>query len=341
VITRHATPNIPLLVADLLLLLTISAVTAAAQTPRSSEQQTDAQPTVVMQSPMATAPSIRADDLQCTGFIEYAPDRNPRQIVGGEEEQEQNIYAEGDVVYVNAGQQQGVTVGQEYHVVRPRGRFTSKFSKKDGNLGVYTQELGRLRVTEVKDRVSVAVISRACDNILLGDLLRPVMQRVSPVRRDAGRLNRFADPSGKQTGRIVLARDGREMLSRSQIVFIDLGYEDNLKTGQYLTIYRPVGTPNVAQFRDAEISSNASSGFGSDRFRGGKFSNKAQRVQDETGFSMINPPINTPTIKRRRPTPPRKIVGEMVVLDVQSRTATAVITLVAQEIHTGDFVEVQ
>ncbi len=339
-ITRHATPNIPMLVAGLLLPLTISAVTAAAQTLTPSGQQTDAQSTVMMQSPMATAPGIRADDLQCTGFIEYAPDRNPRQIVGGEEEQEQNIYAEGDIVYINAGLQQEVTVGQEYHIVRPRGRFTSKFSKKDGNLGVYTQELGRLRVTEVKDRVSVAVIRRVCDNILLGDLLRPVMERVSPVRR-AGLLNRFADPSGKQTGRIVLARDGREILSRSQIVFIDLGYEDNLKTGQYLTIYRPVGTPNVAQFSDAEISINASSGFGSDRFRGGKFSNKAQRVQDETGFSVINPPTNSPTIKGRRPTPPRKIVGEMIVLDVQSRTATAIITLVAQEIHPGDFVEVQ
>jgi hypothetical protein len=38
---------------------------------------------------------------------------------------------------------------------------------------------------------------------------------------------------------------------------------------------------------------------------------------------------------------PRKIVGEMVVLNVQARTATAVITRVAQEIHTGDFVEVK
>jgi hypothetical protein len=38
---------------------------------------------------------------------------------------------------------------------------------------------------------------------------------------------------------------------------------------------------------------------------------------------------------------PRKVVGEAVVLNVQSRTATVVITRVAQEIHTGDFVEVK
>jgi hypothetical protein len=38
---------------------------------------------------------------------------------------------------------------------------------------------------------------------------------------------------------------------------------------------------------------------------------------------------------------PRKVVGEMVVIDVQARTATAIITRVALEAHTGDWVEIQ
>jgi hypothetical protein len=38
---------------------------------------------------------------------------------------------------------------------------------------------------------------------------------------------------------------------------------------------------------------------------------------------------------------PRKIVGEIVVLDVNVRTATAIITRVAAEVHTGDWVEIQ
>ena len=37
----------------------------------------------------------------------------------------------------------------------------------------------------------------------------------------------------------------------------------------------------------------------------------------------------------------RKIVGELVVIDVQTRTATAIITRVAGEVHTGDLVEIQ
>ena len=34
-------------------------------------------------------------------------------------------------------------------------------------------------------------------------------------------------------------------------------------------------------------------------------------------------------------------VGEIVILNVKEKTATAVITRTAQEIHTGDWVEVQ
>jgi hypothetical protein len=51
--------------------------------------------------------------------------------------------------------------------------------------------------------------------------------------------------------------------------------------------------------------------------------------------------VKTIKLKRSRPPVPRKVVGELVVLRVEGRTATAVVTRTAQEIHTGDAVEVQ
>jgi hypothetical protein len=234
-----------------------------------------------------------------------------------------------------------VTVGQEFSVVRPRGQFKSSFSKKHGWLGVYTQELGRLRVTDVKDRVSVAVVTNSCETILLGDLLRAASERVSPREKQEAVIDRFTDPSGKPRGRIVLARDGQEMPSVSQVVYIDLGTEDNIKPGDFLTIYRPVGRGNITRFRDEEITPAASGGFESDRFKGGKFSIKAQRVKDPNNNGVYGPIISSIDVKNDRPRLPRKIVGEMVVLSVQRRTATAVITRVAQEVHTGDHVELQ
>jgi hypothetical protein len=38
---------------------------------------------------------------------------------------------------------------------------------------------------------------------------------------------------------------------------------------------------------------------------------------------------------------PRKIVRSNGDIDVQTRTATAIITRVAAEVHTGDWVEIQ
>jgi hypothetical protein len=135
----------------------------------------------------------------------------------------------------------------------------------------------------------------------------------------------------------MMARDNRELVTRNDIVYIDLGSEDQIKRGDYLTIYRPLGTGNITRVDNDELAHNRSIGFESNRFRGGGFSSQATRAKD----SNEGRPITTREVKRDRPLMPRKIVGEMVVIDVQARTATAIITRVASEVHTGDWVEIQ
>jgi hypothetical protein len=292
----------------------------------------------------AAGPVASRTELYCAGFIQYAPAPLNPEIVGAEQEQEQRVYSEGDYVYINAGSQQGVSVGQEFAIVRPRGRVTSKFTNKKGWLGVFTLDVGHLRVVSVKERASVALITDSCETVLQGDLLRQINNRVATTERPRVELDRFANPTGKQRGRIVLARDGREYLTTNQIVFIDLGAEDNVRAGDYLTVYRPVGSGNVTRMENEEIARSQSSGFESDRFKGGKFSIQSQRTKDYSntpGVFFKDEPMTTTEIKKRRPSLPRKIVGEMVILNVQTRTATAVITRIAEEINTGDFVEVQ
>ncbi len=327
----------------LVLLAIISSLTMSSVGAQTREQRPTAErPPVVApaqtQAPQADA--TRESEFECSGFIEHQPPASRLEIIGAEEEQEQRHFAEGDYLYISGGTQAGVRVGDEYSVVRPRGRFKSPVSRKGGSLGMYTQQVGRLRVVNVKQNVSVALVTRTCDDILLGDLLRVAPQRTKPFIRAEASLDRFAEPSGKQQGRILMARDGRELLSRDHVVFIDLGAEDNIKAGDYLTVYRPLGTGDISRFRDEEVTPNRSHGFQSDRFGGGgKYSNKAQRVKDPVNGD--NSIINTPELMARRPVMPRKIVGEIVIINVEGRTATAVVTRTAQEIHTGDFVEVQ
>lgn len=319
---------------------------ASAQTPGAQPRPAPTpRPTVILPKDEGPARVAGRTDLYCAGYIQYVPFPTPAlQIVGAEQEQERRAYSQGDVVYINAGARQNVSVGQTFSVVRPRGKLTSKFTRKKGYLGVYVRELGQLRVIEVKERISVAVVETSCEVMLSGDLIQPSPQRLSPTGRPETALDRFADPSGKQTGRIVLARDSREMVSRDQIVFIDLGAEDSIKAGDYFTVYRPVGKGNITTFENEEIAPPKNGGFDSDSFGGGKYSIQSQRTKDypnTPGLYIRDDAITTHEIKRRRPTPPRKVVGELVVLSVQTRTATAIITRVEQEVHTGDYVELQ
>jgi hypothetical protein len=280
----------------------------------------------------------RGNNLTCAGYIQTANVNVAPEVVGGEQEQEQRVYTQGDFIYMRGGANAGIRENDRFRVTRPRGRFRSPFSRK-GDLGIYVQEVATARVVRVKSEVSVLEIENACETVLLGDLLVPANDQSAPLRREQRTLDRFADPTGKANGRIVLARDSREALARDQIVYIDLGAEDGIKSGDYLTIYRPLGRGKISRYDDEqEVARPEDAGFESTVFRGGKFSNQAPRKK----FKDAEGPIaSTRDVKLRRPRMPRKIVGEIVILNVKERTATAVITQTAQEIHTGDYVELQ
>ena len=302
-------------------------------------QPREQQATVILPETRRPAPAARQSEMACAGMIEQAAQAAVGQIVGAEQEAQRQNFGEGHLLFIDAGAQAGVRPGQEFAVVRPRGQFRSKFSRKGGPLGVYTQEVGRVRVVRVRDRVSVVEVTLACTDLLVGDQLRPAQERPVPQARAELALDRFAEPTGKQAGRIVLARAGREVVSRDDVVFVDLGAEDGVKPGDYLTVFRPQGHGTMVETPE-EGAANARRGFESEEFRGGGFSIQTQRVRDVNG-SKYGETVKTPSVRRHRPEVPRKVVGELIVLRVEGRTATAVVTRVAQEIHTGDAVEVQ
>ena len=315
--------------------------------PLDASGQTDPQtkrPKPEVESPTAPVDvGVGRSNLECAGYFRLPPPNGLPQIVGGEQEQEKKVYATGDIVYLDAGAQQGIKEGQEFHVIRPRGFVERVYRKKKGNLGVFVQEIGQLRVIRVKERVSVAQVNFACDPILLGDLLTGVPDRATPERARTVVIDRFGDPNGKPTGRVMMARDGREMVAVGDLIYVDIGAEDQAAAGDYLTIYRKLGTGNLGVIKNEELARRSDTGFGSEKYRGGTFSQQAQRskdIKDEQG-QYRHSPIKTTEIKNKRPEMPRKVVGEAMILNVQMRTATAIILRTAQEVHTGDYVEIK
>ena len=277
------------------------------------------------------------NNVYCAGYVQHSPIDTSRKLVGAVEEQEQFLYAQNNFVYLNVGANRGAKVGDVMSVVRPKGQVNTRWTRK-GDLGFYVQELGTVEIVRVKAEVSVARVKNSCDNFLLGDLVQPSEVRVAPVYSQRPALDLFGDPNGKATGRLFMSRDNAEMLTRDYIVYIDLGREDNVQVGDYLTIFRPLGDGNPYFGDWGESVSARDDGYQSFEYRGGKFSNQAARKRGDNARGKV---VTTDDAKEDRPSRIRKVVGEMVILNVKERTATAVITRTAQEIHTGDWVEVQ
>lgn len=314
----------------LFLVLFVLAANAFAQKPAPT-------PRVIYNQDTRQTPIAGSNNLYCAGYVETGTVNIGNKIVGAEFEQDQHIFKQGDNLYINMGANRGVKVGDMFSVIRPRGPVETRWTKKK-NLGFYVQEVGAIEVVNVKSEVSVARIVTSCDNFLLGDLLQPVPSRTSPVFEQRPALDPFANSSGKASGRIFMARDEQELLGRDQIVYIDLGSDDKVKVGDYLTIYRPLGTGNIFD-RDADESVSArEEGFQSEEYRGGKFSNQAARKAGNKADGRV---ITTERAKRERPKNLRNVVGEIVILNVKEKTATAVIVRTRQEVHTGDNVELQ
>lgn len=275
------------------------------------------------------------NNLYCAGYVQTSPIDTSRTVIGGFNEQDGFLYAENDEIYVNAGANRGVKEGDLMSVVRPRGQVSTRWSNKNG-LGFYVQEVGVVEVVRVKTEYSIVRAKTSCDTFLLGDLVRPYQERTSPEYAKRAELDRFADPSGKARGRVFMARDNQQMVTRDQIVYVDLGAEDNVRAGDYLTFYRPLGKGNLFH-GPPESASARSYGYSSLTYRGGKFSNQTPRKSGEQARGRV---VTSQKAKEGRPEI-RKVVGEGMIVNVKERTATVVITRTVQEIHTGDWVEVQ
>ena len=303
-----------------------------AQNPMGpTERQRRTGPELVLPTQALDAGLGRAN-VQCAGYFRASDLPRLPQIVGGEQEQEKIIYATGDFVYLDAGEQQGIRNGQRFQIIRPRGKPIKVHRQKTGYMGAYIQEIGELSVVRVFPAVSVAQITFACETALEGDLLTGVPDRVSPEYLRGKPFDRFAQPASNTVGRVMMAKDGREMLGPGDTVYVDLGQEDNIAVGKRLIIYRKLGTGNL-NVRTYDLARRGSVGFESDHYRGGGFSMMAKRSSGSEGS-----PVTTSKIRDRRPAMPWKIVGEAMILNVQDRTATAIITSSVQEVHTGDFV---
>lgn len=275
--------------------------------------------------PSQEDPVVKRADIYCTGYISEAQPRLDLQVVGGDKENQQNAFAQGDVVFLNQGRKAGVQPGAVYYILRPLGEFKHPFKKK--KLGHFVRELGMLRVFEVQDHTATAEITVSCDSVELGDVLKPYEEQVGPAPREARPLARYGEGSNSTKGQIVMSPTYREYLAANQVVYIDLGTRQGVRPGDYFTIYRKINSrEGIAKMPDYDVVNGHDKGYGSKHWKGGDYASSATRETREK-------------VKRERPEIPRKVLGELIVLKVNRTAAVALITRTNAEVNIGDFIE--
>ncbi|OYT73822.1 MAG: hypothetical protein CFK52_00225 [Chloracidobacterium sp. CP2_5A] len=280
----------------------------------------------------ATVPrSVMSEAMRvCAGYI-GAEVPEDLQIVGSEKEAYVREFTQGDLVYINRGRDAGLQPGAEYQIIRNIGPVRD-LTDRGRVLGTLVQELGVLRIAEVRDTSSTGEITLICTGTVnLGDALVPYERRPIPTIRAYRPLSIVGAPTGRATGQITASQLSREQLVRNDVVYINIGADNGIKVGDYLTVYRPLATDPILRFRDDKVGARRSDGFPSDRFR----------TRDNS--SLASSQKGYPQVAERTPRNelPRTLVGEIVIIRTEANTAVGLLTRTTREAVIGDRVELQ
>jgi len=205
-------------------------------TPPSADPSTATTPVLPEPAPLLEVAS--ETDLYCTGFITQE-ERIPGLTIAGRDN-EREILAAGDVIFLNQGSDHGVRAGDTFAVLRWTDPVVRPGTKE--TLGTLVRRMGRARVLIAHDQSSTAVLEMSCEDILEGDDLVPWETIPTPMIADLPAFDRLdPTPAGGPSGEIVLAKDNLSALGQGHVIYTDLGSGTGVAPGDLLVLFRERG----------------------------------------------------------------------------------------------------
>jgi hypothetical protein len=173
-------------------------------------------------------------------------------------------------------------------------------------------EMAIVQVNEVQKDTGVATFELSCSDVMPGDIAIPLVEREAPPFRKVS-LERYAPPSGKPQGRILMAKEFDSFLGSKYKAYLSIGADKGLKPGDYLRATRTYSYT----YHDPEAG----------------LSRKASEYEDTQVHPQKLPVGDLSSL-------PRRTLGDMIVLQVHAKSATAMVLTALEDIHVGDGVEV-
>jgi hypothetical protein len=139
------------------------------------------------------------------------------------------LFAPGDVLNIDAGEQQGISVGQNLVIKR---RFQTDLSMPKKTAIVGEQAAGLAQIVETRASASTAMLVYVCGEVFAGDSVERYAPQPAFFAVTDG-APQFDDPA-----KITIGEHGQMASSGGQLIVIDRGIMKGVQRGQRLTIFR-------------------------------------------------------------------------------------------------------
>ena len=277
-----------------------------------------------------SAPPVKPADLYCSGFVTT---RNVgaegASVIAQVPPGEGLLSAEGQYVYVDRGSADGVAPGDLLAVARPTRNIESPRDNV-GGLGRHYLDLGQMRVVMVQPAFSLARVIHSCAEITLGDVVTDFEEIDFPELPANRPFSPFMPSSGKTTGAVAMTLDplwvshtpalgGARVLAGYRTGIREQGAVEGVvggMAGEGQIVYLDLGEGDGVRMGDIFLIYRPI----------------------ETGQNRLLPISGE---AERLLAGQRYVVGELVVLKVEERAATALVTFSSDGVSPGDLVELR
>ena len=289
--------------------------------PAAPEAQRGPAPIII--EPEKPVAEIKYDDLYCSGSVRTADLKEDLKVISKFDAAAGVLSTDTDYVYLSQGSADGIAAGNVYQVMRPTKTLTNPYAggRTERHLGTHYLDVGQIRVVLVQPEFSLARVLHNCsDAVDVGDFLVPFQRLVVPAPSRPRPFSPTITTKSGITGMIVTTKNvmlnfGSAFKGSGAIAGTHEGHLEQLERGVASTdeiVYIDIGQDAAVNpgdlfivYRDVQVPSNL--------------------------YSLPK------EVKKLRSA--RRAVGELLVLKVGERAATALVTYSTDGLVLGDVVE--
>jgi hypothetical protein len=234
---------------------TAAKATASATTvhPETPQAEATAGAAITAQAGPVLGPPVALGgeaDIFCYGYIGDPDEPMPNAVSSFEDIETKYLVgakrqdlgaAVPDIIFIAGGTSTGIIAGETYLVVS-RGEMVRNPRTKE-NVGRQYSYRAQVKILCATDTKATAIVTQSCQDLRVGDRLKPLPSVPIPLVRIAAMSSVCDPPSGRTTGFIVQAKDFEFALGEGSLVEVNLGKDELVQPGDFLTVFRDSADP--------------------------------------------------------------------------------------------------